>query len=217
MSGAGRHDWAERLRRIAGPVLADTPLIGPATPAEARRFVDEFRDEHGHRRPVDRYLLSTVLGLPAEPPGAGAAADVQAWAGVAAGQDPPFIDLEAHGPLVFAPGRPGAPGIETSTEMELAVLHALWRRSGGPGGARARRRALAAARWAVAELQPDNATGHPWAVAVFLELWFVSDEPEARLYAETLVHNCLVAAGRPDRFSAVLLLDSANLLDVQAG
>ena len=36
---------------------------------------------------------------------------------------------------------------------------------------------------------------------------------EATLHAETLVHNSIVNLGRPDRFSACLLLDAARVLD----
>ena len=46
-------EWAARLRRIAEPVLAGTPLVGPATEAEKRRFVETFEDEEGHRRVWD--------------------------------------------------------------------------------------------------------------------------------------------------------------------
>ncbi|MBZ0171155.1 MAG: hypothetical protein K8E66_02125, partial [Phycisphaerales bacterium] len=59
-------------------------------------------------------------------------------------------------------------------------------------------------------------TNHPWAVHVFLRLSLAESDraasDAARLHAETLLHNALVSSGRPDRFSACLLLDAARAL-----
>lgn len=100
--------------------------------------------------------------------------------------------------------------IETTTETELSALHALSHHARRDPSGRLAERCLDAARWHVDELQPDNGTNHPWAVHVFLAL--AEDDSTARLHAESLVHNALVSSGRPDRFSACLLLDSARLL-----
>jgi hypothetical protein len=35
---------------------------------------------------------------------------------------------------------------------------------------------------------------------------------DARLYAETMLHNTIVHQGRPDRFSALILWDAADAL-----
>lgn len=200
--------WGERLNAIAAPVLRGTPLTDPASPEQARAFIAEFRDEQGHRRRIDPYVLGATLGVPGPSlPPTERSPDVLAWSALAAKKTELPIDLRASGPLVYSHD---SAAIETATETELAVLQALWHRA-GPDPA-ARRRALDAARWSVAHLQPDNATGHPWGAAVFIELWLQAGLSEARLYAESLIHNSMVAAGRPDRVSAVLLLDSSRLL-----
>ncbi|MCC6676493.1 MAG: hypothetical protein IT436_05055 [Phycisphaerales bacterium] len=214
MTVSEREVWARRLEAVAAPVLHGTPLTLPSDAEAARRFILAFADERGHRRGVDPFVLAAFLGVPApvaEP--SSPTPDVRAWAAVARDQDPDRLELEGSGPLLYGrdPSRESE-GIETATEVELAVLHALWRRATRKNHPRFDHRAMSAARWAVATLQPDNATGHPWAVAVFIELWIASGDAEARLYAETLIHNSLVGAGAPDRFSAVLLLDSAWLL-----
>jgi hypothetical protein len=66
-----------------------------------------------------------------------------------------------------------------------------------------------AAEYLIAEVQPDNATNHPFALAAFLALAHAGNF-EAMLYAQTLLHNCQVQLGRPDAFSAALLLHAAR-------
>lgn len=100
--------------------------------------------------------------------------------------------------------------IETWTESELCALHALSRLSIGTPGLRSR--VESAADWLVNELQPDNATSHPWACHVFLERWVRRGDLDHKLYGETLVQNCTVARATPDRFSACILVDSARCL-----
>lgn len=203
-----RDIWSRRLLGIAEPVLASTPLLNPTGEPQATEFIRSFADELGHRRTVDPFVLAALLGV--RPPGSvSRAADVRAWADLAAGEAPAAVNEETAGPLAYGQDA----GIEIETEVELAVLHAVWRRGVLADSARLRQRAIAAARWAMSRLQPDNATGHPWAVAVFIELWLAGDDLEARHYAETLIHNSLVTNGRPDRFSAVLLLDAARLIE----
>jgi len=108
--------------------------------------------------------------------------------------------------------------IELWTERELAALHALWRLSQIRVRPPWRRRALAAARWHLAATQPDNATNHPWAIPVFLDLWMTDPESElglnARLYAETLLHNCQTQSAKPDPLSALILLDASTGLEL---
>lgn len=209
--------WARRLASIAEPVLQGTPLTSPSTPAAIREFITSFADELGHRRAVDPYVLSTMLNTPAGPPPDSAAApDVKAWASVASGRAVEGVDLSGSGPLAYPHA---ADGIEIATEIELSVLHALWRSAIVTGSGIALARAHSAAAWAIAHLQPDNATGHPWAAGLFIARWVEAGDIAARMYADTLIHNSIVAAGRPDRFSAVLLLDAAGLLRMgrQAG
>ncbi|MEO0631783.1 MAG: hypothetical protein AAFY46_13825, partial [Planctomycetota bacterium] len=99
--------------------------------------------------------------------------------------------------------------IELWTERELTMVHAAWLL---PGWSEA---AEASARWLIQEIQPDNATNLPWAVQVFASLTIEEDSHEARMYAETLMHNCMVSAGRPDPLSALVLLDAARQLRVR--
>jgi hypothetical protein len=120
--------------------------------------------------------------------------------------------LAAMLPSVNSAGGPVVPefhqlSIEVATETELAALHAL-----SHAGNAARSRVEAASDWIVHNIQPDNATNHPWAVHVFLQRAFESGSVEHRLYAETLLHNCVVSLGRADRFSALILLDSGRTL-----
>jgi hypothetical protein len=61
------------------------------------------------------------------------------------------------------------------------------------------------------ELQPDNATNRPWAVAAFAEM-AVEGDGDAELYADTLLHNCRVTLGRPGLLSTILLLDARRSL-----
>ncbi|MEO1585156.1 MAG: hypothetical protein AAFR96_11390, partial [Planctomycetota bacterium] len=69
----------------------------------------------------------------------------------------------------------------------------------------------------IREIQPDNATNLPWAVHVFCVLAERDGDADASLYAETLLHNCVVGgAGRPDKLSALILLDSARRLRLEA-
>lgn len=213
MTPSEREIWARRLDAVAQPALKGTPLVQPSDLEATRRFILSFADEYGHRRAVDPFVLAALLGVSApvaEP--RSPTPDVRAWAAVARGETPDDALIEGSGPLLYGRDTCDPEGIETATEAELAVQHAAWRRAVETRDARIVYRAMTAARWAVATLQPDNATGHPWAVAVFIELWIESGDAEARLYAETLIHNSLVGAGVPDRFSAVLLLDAARLL-----
>jgi len=120
-----------------------------------------------------------------------------------------LIGHGADGPLF-----PQAQGeaIEVWTERELAGIHALDRlaseRNIPAWGARGRRAAL----WHIEHTQPDNATNRPWALHVFLRLAREANNPDAGLYAETLLHNALVASGRPDPLSAQILADAGEAL-----
>lgn len=109
--------------------------------------------------------------------------------------------------------------LEVWTERELSCVHALgWLASGrGAGSDRSgslKPRLDAAMAWHIDNLQPDNATNHPWAVHLFLAWGLKAGEASATLYAEALLHNCQVNQGRPDAFSAHVLLDAADALRV---
>lgn len=194
--------WSERLRSIAGPVVGEI--------ADPVRWVREFADDRGHRRRVDVPFLSRLAGVRAGPVPAGAMTpDLALWWGLHGdGFDARGEVAPAGGPLVPQAGL----ALETWTECELAALHALsWHARGG--SAFAAERCEHAVAWLLEHLQPDNATNHPWAMHVFLDRAERAGDAEARMYAETLLHNAIVSGGRPDRFSACILLDAAAWLD----
>jgi hypothetical protein len=199
-------DWSRRLRRIAEPVLAGTPILRQASLAEKQAFADTFADEAGHRRVWDAFLLARILGLPnpttTEP-------WLWSWSGATAEppqREPPFFAL------------PQAWALEQETEKELAGLHGWsWRLRQSPLADPQGSGPLfdAAVEWTLANIQPDNATNHPWAIHVFLDRASRAGDPlstDARLYAETMLHNTIVHMGRPDRFSALILWDAADAL-----
>ncbi len=101
--------------------------------------------------------------------------------------------------------------IEVWTESELSALQALWWL--GQRDLIYRDRARAAALWHIENTQPDNATNRPWAIPVFLEIAIRDTSPDARLYAETLLHNAIATNGVPEPFSAAILLDAAEAVE----
>ena len=132
------------------------------------------------------------------------------------GVDAVDFDLRASGPLW--PSSDWA-AIEVWTEAELCGLHGLWRamRMAGEQGAAIRRRLGAAVAWHLEHTQPDNATNRPWAVHVFLlhgpeGTMGREGRADARLYAETLVHNAQ-AQGNADPASLWILADAARELE----
>ncbi len=192
--------WIIRLRAAVGP----DPLAGidPET----------FADENGNRRAVDRPLLAWLLHL-TSPPTKDTGLDLILWQALA--NDTPIdIELAGHGPLqdANAPSR-GEAAIEVWTERELAAIQALWTLGVQRHEPELTRRAETAARWCVQELQPDNATAHPWAVNAFVSLAAQGDF-EADLYAQTLVHNAQVGTSRPGRFASIVLLASLKSLEM---
>lgn len=206
--------WAGRLRALAEPVLAGTPLVGGG--GDAQKFVAEFEDEKQHRREVDLPMLSQLLGLKPERPAA-CTPDVAVWWALIH-PDAALIDglRSTSGPLL-----PGTPrdlfdptatwdAIEVWTEAELCALHALSHHASIDPALRPR--IDSAIDWLMENVQPDNATNHPWAVHVFIDRWLRRQDQNCRMYAGTLLHNAQVGYGRPDRFSAVILLDGARAL-----
>lgn len=207
--------WAGALRALAGPVVAGDDV--------GRAFVDEM----GHRRPVDGAFLGwcgRASGAAREGAGAperGAAhadLDVVLWehvrrAGGERGHARRFLRgfaLDADGSLTDVHD---FKGIEVWTETELSALHALSWLALLAGSDAAWDRVMRAARWHVTNTQPDNATGHPWALHVFLWLERASPGMGGLAYAETLLHNCQVGLGRVDLFGAYVLLDCARAIE----
>lgn len=210
--------WAMWLRNVAE--------LSPAAPD---RTVP-FSDEAGHRRDVDEPFLAwrstrnVGIGFVARPvTDRGRTPDVMLWRALTDDAiDPVEVIKQFDGPRQnFDSGSlfPASDlsALEVWTEVELSSLHALWwlacRRALPELGAMARRVAL----WHVDNVQPDNATNHPWGLPVFIELAERHANVNARHLAQTLVHNAQVTLGRPDRLSAEILRDAADACDEMAG
>lgn len=190
--------WARRLRAVAGPI--------PPTPQDPAAFVRTFADEVGHRRSIDRPFLAHLLRVDPGPRPPDPAPDADLWWGLHG------HDCARPGPLGGPLVNPAGMGLETWTEAELSSLHALsWHARLGREWAADR--IDPAVEWVMENLQPDNATNHPWAIHVFLEHAERRRAPESRLYAETLLHNCLASRGYPDVLSACILADAADWLE----
>ena len=216
-----RRSWLETWRRRLRTLAADAV---PADPAARAELVRTFRDERGHRRPIDELVLRWVtrLGTPEPPPdrpetAAGDSPDIRTWRA-----------LVKNAPLPSANDRTGPrpitdpddnTAIEIWTETELACLHAMWwhARRAHDGTDRLRRTIADAVRWHLDTLQPDNATNHAWAVHVFVDAaWPEGGEldHEADLHAQGLVHAACYTTGRPDALSAILIHDAADAIEL---
>lgn len=193
--------WIDRLRAVLG----SDPLAGVAP--------DGFTDEQGNRRSIDRPLLAWLHHRTTVPT-RDAALDLVLWHALANDASIDLAAIAPDGPLqdARAPSR-GEVAIEVWTERELSAIQALWTLGAQRIEPGLIRRAEAAARWCVEEIQPDNATAHPWAVNAFASL-AAQDEIEADLYAQTLLHNAQVGTGRPGRFASLVLLASLRSLEL---
>ena len=161
--------WAENLRSMAQRVLASDP-IDPAAPEPLRRaFVETFRDEMMARPSMVTPLLGDLLELtPGQPP-AHSGGDDAIWWALHTGEAPAGISRrELSGPLLHDPE--DQTSIEVRTERELSALHALSEIAIRTRDASLARRCADAACWHLRELQPDNATNHPWAIQAFIRL-----------------------------------------------
>jgi hypothetical protein len=206
--------WIQYLSRTAGDALHAAPAPG------------DVGDELGHRRDLQPVFFAwrraRLSGDPtaaiARDPGPTAGLDVRLWAALTDSA----IDVDAL--LSDAASTPrGAADrgallpqglyrtIEVWTETELASLHALSRLGRVRSRADWTALALATAHWHVEHLQPDNATNRPWAVHLFATL-AVQGDADAEAYAQTLVHNCHIARGKPDALSAHIIADAADAL-----
>lgn len=210
--------WSAYLRTLAGDAA-----VASLPPAQVRAF----RDERGHRRACDLPFLSHRFGHDAGPAPTEARHDAALWWAL----HDATIDVDAildkdKQPEQDYPHQGARRGgehglfrqdlfqtIEVWTEADLSGLHALFHLARQRRREDWRTRVFDTARWHVAEVQPDNGTNHPWATHLFLLLAAEDDDPDAGLYAETLVSNSLVTLGRPDAFSQHILADAANALD----
>jgi hypothetical protein len=207
-------DWANLLRRISDHAGASDPS----------RSLEDFADEAGHRRAVDRPFLAW-LGR-REPPAQAAPPstdpDVAIWHAIATDTPIPEAVWEFHrrsewrsdfdaGSLFPQRNASGPIAIEVWTEVELSALQGLaWKADADPD---LRSLVRQTAHWLTENLQPDNATNHPWAIHVFAAIGVRDNNPDASMYAQTLLHNCQVAQGRSDAFSALILKDAADALE----
>lgn len=224
--------WIERFRSLAAAGLparflelhrdlrsanGDSPV---APPDHVRAWIAAFRDGEGHRRAVDPFLLSHMLGVTPPDPSQRSTPESQAWASVARRDPNPeaaitALDWGGTGRLypTLADG-----GIETWTESELSSLQAIaWTALRNRSKAIMARVKLAAA-WLAREVQPDNATQRPWAAGLFIVRSMdaslsAGEQQEYALYAHTLIENALVGREHPDTFSACILWDSAAWME----
>lgn len=210
--------WRDRIMHAARRTL------GEGWPDDPLHELSTFEDEAGFSPRVSGWLIAwlcrdRVSGQAAEERLAHAAdstGEVGLWRALMRGD---FAAARA----VMLPG-PGAPlldldaetSIEVRTESELCALHAAWHLARLTRDDNLHERCVRAARWHVENLQPDNATNHPWAIHVFVLTALRLGDAEASLYAQTLLHNSQVSLGRPDRLSAAILLDAARALETAA-
>lgn len=209
-------EWVARLRTVARRTIGGEPITDPmATHNERAAFLKDFVDERGHRARVVTPFLATILGVDPGPPPVGGASDLDDrlwWAVI--DPDRRVAGFEGgDGPLDPALAEIA---IESRTETELSAMHALFRLGLDRGEPAMVERALDAARWQVAELQPDNGTNHPWGIHVFVVLAARTEDREesgaALMHAQTLLHNCQVQQGKADRLSACILWDAGETL-----
>lgn len=205
-------EWGVRLLRESRMALFGTPwaelLESPLDATKVPAF-EEFRDEAGHRREIDRYVLAHLVGVTPPSPPAAAGTDVSLWARVASGSKDFFwTEIDTKRPWLVRERDDLT--IETWTQAELCCLHAL-----SHAGPTLKPRADTAADWMLEHLQPDNATNHPWAIHVFVRRAAEIGSAEHLLYAESLLHNAVISLGRADRFSALILLDAGRWLQRQ--
>ncbi len=185
----GPREWGSHLRALAAARLDGEPKGAPVG------------------------FLRWIRGEPAHSPCAtpGATLDDALWHAI---MDPAADVLGLLKPYPDGPlfDQSLSKTIEVWTERELSGLHALWRVAAKRNDESVMNRVHTTARWHVEHTQPDNATNRPWAAHVFLLISFQDDDAGARLYAETLVHNCQTTHGVPDPLSGLILEDCASAL-----
>lgn len=228
--------WSERLCSLGERWILPTDGVGVGE-AELAGFADEM----GNRRPVDRPLVAWVWGVDAGAAPAGVRDDERLWWALhdeTLSVDEVFAEaflsrtLKARNSagreeawLLDCPVLARRAGtIEVFTQSQLSALHAAWAIAVRRGREDLRAACLHACAWFIENLQPDNATNHPWAAQVFVmraAMCATEEERELRgaalMYAQTLLHNCRVHLGRPDRFSAAVLVDAGRALRAELG
>ncbi len=197
-------------------MLAADPISHATGDDEKLAFLRAFRDEMSARPSVVTPFLADLLDVSPGPPPEEMGADDALWWLLHSHDPLAGVRIRAQGgPLLHDPDDQTA--IEVRTERELCALHALAEIAIRTGDALLSRRGADAALWHLRELQPDNATNHPWAIHVFVRLARSAPDPSERdaalIHAQTQLHSCQVAMGRPDRLSACILLHAARSLE----
>lgn len=203
-------DWAQMLAGRARAWLASAQGGAPGATRGAAATLDA----------ATPFLLwrAARTGAPApDPPPsppAGVRGDAALWWALRDPSSPlPGDEIAAQGPI-FPQSLYDT--VEVWTEGELSAMQAMWWQARERGRPDLRERALRAALWHIDSVQPDNATNRPWGVAVFLDLWASQGSQEARLYAETLLHNAEAGAAVRTRLSGELLADAADAAALMA-
>jgi hypothetical protein len=113
----------------------------------------------------------------------------------------------------------GTTALEVWTETDLCCLHALWWLARKHNRADWAKLASDAATWHLENVQPDNATAHPWALHLFAlrDITSPNGDGAARLHAEMMMHNCQISLGRADKLSALILMDAARGIGAACG
>lgn len=208
--------WCRRLEAAAAAALPKPQWesLRSASPESKRQFQETFADEFGHTRTTDAPLLARLLGIATpeeesrrrEAPTLPHQPHAALWWRLTASR-PHEMRLDEQGPL-FPELR--TESIESWTEAELSGLQALaWWMVASPHDQRLTERVQRHTEFLIAELQPDNATNRPWGIGVFAFMAQRDQRIEADHYAQTQLHNCTVTFAKPDRLSALILLDAA--------
>lgn len=200
--------WSERLRFAARVVSAELDTL--ITDDARDRFISAFRDEFGHRRPIDEPLLRCVLSRPVRAPSADMPTDERLWWCLASRDSfPPRALRTAGGALTPGFGREP---IEFWTEREMRVMHATMNRAIIARDASLFDRVLDAADWLMDNVQTDNATNRPWGIHAVIIRGLLG-HTHAEHDAAGMLHAARAATGEADRLSQIILLDAARTLD----
>ena len=216
-AGVDIRGWQSRLEAAGHNGISGTPL-DPSLRHTAHSL-QEFRDASGQRHPSHPPFLARLFGVDLPRPEANWNSvrfpDARLWWSVL---DPAFLNEDCFA----GSGGPLWPhlvdeGIEAWTLVELRGLHALWWIGTKHRMPELWARALDAASWHIAEMQPDNATNRPWGVHVFLrhaaEHGSTHTPSDGEMFAQTLLHNALITGGgKAETVSAAILLDASQAM-----
>lgn len=202
-----RH-WVDRFRFASRVVAAELDSL--ITDDARDRFITTFRDEFGHRRPIDEPLLRCVLSRPVRAPSNEMPIDEQLWWCLASRDSFPPRALRASGGAL-TPGF-GREPIESWTEREMRVMHAAVNRALIARDSSLFDRVLDAADWLIDNVQPDNATNRPWGIHAVVIRGLLGHS-HAEHDAAGMLHAARAATGEADRLSQIILRDAARNLE----